>query len=96
MAVSAPARSAGAPVPVSPAVVRAAAPRMADPNQVICKRQGEPGHLGGHRLCGTRAQWEQVARDGAEALAKVQNAGNFSANQMDDGMSHGMGGMGGH
>ena len=96
MAVSPPARSASAPVPVAPAVVRAPTPRIADPNQVVCRSLGEPGHLGGHRVCGTRAQWEQIAHDGADQLAKVQNASHFTANQMDNGMARGMGGMGGH
>jgi hypothetical protein len=97
MAVSAQAQSANAPVTVSPAVVRPPIPHGADPNEVVCKRRGEPGHLGAHKLCGTRAQWEQVARDSAEALTKVQNAGNFAANPMDNGMGHGMGmGPGGH
>src|SRR5450432_4864096 len=95
-AVSAEAQSTGAPVPVAPAVVRAPAPRIADPNQVVCRSFGEPGHLGGHRVCGTRAQWEQIARDGADELTKVQNASHFNANPMDNGMGHGMGGMGGH
>jgi hypothetical protein len=90
MAVSAQAQSAGAPVGVAPAIVRPAG-NLHDPNQVICKSRGEPGHLGGRRLCGTRAQWEQVARDGADTLTRVQNGSGFTANAMDGGMNHSMG-----
>ncbi len=93
MAVPVEAQSAQAPVVVAPATVRAAAAIGRDPNQVICKSRAEPGHLGGHRICGTRAAWEQVARDGADALTRVQNDSGFNANAMDNGMAR-MGGMG--
>jgi len=96
VAARAQAQPASAPVPVAPAVVRAPSPRTADPNQVVCRSLGEPGRLGGRRVCARRAQWEQVARDGADELIKVQNASHFNANPMDNGMSHSMGGMGGH
>jgi hypothetical protein len=91
VATPAPAQPVNAPIPAATAPTYAGAPGH-DPNEVICKTRGEPGHLGSHRLCGTRAQWEQLARDGADALAKVQNASRFNANPMNNGMGTGMGG----
>ncbi len=69
LAMSAQARSAGTPAdpPAAPPAATQPAPAQAapkgqDPNQVICKRDGEIGsRLGGDKECHTRAQWEQIA-----------------------------------
>jgi hypothetical protein len=61
LAMAAPAHSADTPTTAQPAATPAA-PKGQDPNQVICKRDGEIGsRLGGDKECHTRAQWEQVA-----------------------------------
>lgn len=51
-----------------------------DPNQVVCKRENEPGsRLGGHQDCRTRADWDMVARDSKEQTQLMQAKTNTGA-----------------
>lgn len=50
-----------------------------DPNEVVCKHQEEIGtRLGGSKVCHTRAQWANMARDSADTLNNVEALANHS------------------
>ena len=67
---------------VAPAPPPSAAPAPAsrlDPNQVICKRQEQPGsRLGGAKICRTRQEWADIAAASRTTVEKMQTGGNLS------------------
>jgi hypothetical protein len=75
-AVSAQAQSTSVPIAAQPATQPApvrAARSGRDPNQVICKHEETTGsRLEGHKTCYTRAQWDQMAADSAQATTLMQ------------------------
>jgi invasion protein IalB len=76
-AASVQAQSTSVPTAAEPATQPApvaAAKNGHNPDQVICKREETTGsRLEGHRTCYTRAQWEQMARDSADAMTTMQS-----------------------
>jgi hypothetical protein len=65
--------------PAAGATVAATTPNRLDPNLVICKWTEEIGSmLGRHKICQTRAAWDQVSRDAQDAT----NAGIQRASEM--------------
>ena len=69
-----------APVP-PPAAAPAPASRL-DPNQVICKRQEQPGsRLGGAKICRTRQEWADIAAASRTSVDRMQAGANLSADR---------------
>jgi hypothetical protein len=51
-----------------------------DPNKMICKSEIATGsRLGGHKVCRTRAEWADIARDARDQLDNV----NIRSDQMN-------------
>ena len=51
-----------------------------DPNKMICKSEIPTGsRLGGHKVCRTRAEWADIARDAKDQLDNV----SIHADQMN-------------
>ena len=59
----------------------AKAVKAQDPSQVICEYQEELGtRLGGHKVCATRAEWQQQRQEQRMQIEKGQlNRGSASA-----------------
>ena len=89
---AAPPRDAAAPAAVTtasppprstPAAVPPAAPALAaaeEKDPVVCKNFAPIGTRFVRRGCMRKSQWEQAARDGREAVERVQRNGLLSGN----------------
>lgn len=46
-------------------------------DKLVCRKEQETGSLlGGHKICRTQAQWDQMARDAQDTVNAVTLAGN--------------------
>ncbi len=71
--------TAPAPTPVKPAVVVAAKPAVDPMEQTICRTMEETGSLiGGDRVCHTRREWTEMAREGRRTVEDTQNRSNMT------------------
>jgi len=53
---------------------QAAKPAKGAPDEVICRREPDPGsRLGGARICHTRADWDDMSRVQREEVERAQN-----------------------
>jgi hypothetical protein len=69
--------TAGAPVP-PPSAAPPPASRL-DPNQVVCKRQEQPGsRLGGAKICRTRQEWADIAAASRTTVDRMQSGASLS------------------
>lgn len=51
-----------------------------NPNQVICEKEEETGsRLSSHKICHTRAQWDEMRRDDRSATEHIQMQRGMSA-----------------
>ena len=47
---------------------------QSDPNQVVCKAEQVTGsRLGGHRICHTRAEWDQKTQEDRNVINNMQS-----------------------
>jgi hypothetical protein len=57
--------------------VASSKPAKPDPqDRVVCRQEEETGsRLGGHRICHTNREWDQIARDSGDMLNHQSTAG---------------------
>lgn len=61
------------PTPTTPAPATASGRRSADPNQIVCRREREPGHrLVIRRTCMTRQEWADYRRELRQNVDRAQ------------------------
>lgn len=69
------------PVPASPAAPTAptstAAPGKSDPDRMICKKESKAGSRFTAKICRTRAEWEQLAKDARTVTRDIQSGPNL-------------------
>ena len=66
-----------APAPVKP--VAAAKPVVDPMDQTICRTMQETGSLiGGDRVCHTRREWTEMAREGRRTVEDTQSRSNMT------------------
>ncbi|MDB5481376.1 MAG: hypothetical protein JWO83_2429 [Caulobacteraceae bacterium] len=73
--------SIAAPVAASASAAPASASRL-DSNQVVCKRQEQPGsRLGGTKVCRTRQEWADIAAASRTSVDRMQSGANLAADR---------------
>lgn len=68
--------------PPQPQPQQQAANAQHDPaNDVVCERQQDTGtRLSSHKICHTRAQWQQLRYDDRDAIEKIQRERPMNGN----------------
>ena len=57
----------------TPETMAAATRKAADPNEVVCERQRDPGsRLASAKVCHTRAEWAELRRQDRQMLDEAQ------------------------
>ena len=58
---------------LTPVPAASAAPPAGEQDQMVCKMVERPASRFLHRLCGTRAQWEQLSEQAKGLYSQIQN-----------------------
>ena len=74
-AAAEPAKGARSVTTVQPSAASTPAARGSD--KLVCRKEQETGSLlGGHKICRTQVQWDQMARESQDTVNAVTLAGN--------------------